>query len=56
MHLKEKILIIGDLMLDRYYFGQSNRMSPEAPVPVVDVEEIRDNPGGHPMLRSTYHL
>ena len=42
----KKILIIGDLMLDRYYFGQSNRMSPEAPVPVVDVEEIRDNPGG----------
>jgi len=33
----KKILIIGDLILDRYIFGKVNRISPEAPVPVVDV-------------------
>ncbi len=34
---KKKILIIGDLILDRYIWGKVNRISPEAPVPVVDV-------------------
>lgn len=33
----KKILIIGDLVLDRYIFGKVNRISPEAPVPVVEV-------------------
>jgi D-beta-D-heptose 7-phosphate kinase/D-beta-D-heptose 1-phosphate adenosyltransferase len=33
----KKILIIGDLILDRYIYGRVNRISPEAPVPVVDV-------------------
>src|SRR5271157_5095775 len=33
----KKILIIGDLILDRYIFGKVSRISPEAPVPVVDV-------------------
>ena len=33
----KKILIIGDIILDRYIFGKVNRISPEAPVPVVDV-------------------
>ncbi len=33
----KKILIVGDLILDRYIFGKVNRISPEAPVPVVDV-------------------
>lgn len=33
----KKILIIGDLILDRYIFGKVNRISPEAPVPVVEV-------------------
>src|SRR5271157_5185959 len=33
----KKILIIGDLILDRYVFGKVSRISPEAPVPVVDV-------------------
>ncbi len=33
----KKILIIGDLILDRYIFGRVSRISPEAPVPVVDV-------------------
>ncbi len=34
---KKRILIIGDLILDRYIWGKVNRISPEAPVPVVDV-------------------
>ncbi|NLA89094.1 MAG: D-glycero-beta-D-manno-heptose-7-phosphate kinase, partial [Alcaligenaceae bacterium] len=33
----KKILVAGDLMLDRYWFGEVNRISPEAPVPVVRV-------------------
>ena len=38
---KRKILVIGDLILDRYIWGKVSRISPEAPVPVVDV--LRDN-------------
>jgi D-beta-D-heptose 7-phosphate kinase/D-beta-D-heptose 1-phosphate adenosyltransferase len=38
---KLRILVIGDLMLDRYIFGDAHRISPEAPVPVVDVERER---------------
>jgi rfaE bifunctional protein kinase chain/domain len=41
-----RIAIIGDLMLDRYLVGDSDRISPEAPVPVVAVRERRDAPGG----------
>ena len=33
-----RILIAGDIMLDRYWFGEVNRISPEAPVPIVRVE------------------
>jgi len=32
------ILVVGDLMLDKYYFGNVNRISPEAPVPIVKVD------------------
>jgi D-beta-D-heptose 7-phosphate kinase/D-beta-D-heptose 1-phosphate adenosyltransferase len=42
---KLKILVIGDLMLDRYIFGDASRISPEAPVPVVDVEEEKETLG-----------
>ena len=35
----KNILIVGDVMLDRYYFGNTERMSPEAPVPVVDIDK-----------------
>lgn len=40
------ILIIGDVMLDRYWTGPTARISPEAPVPVVRVDDIEDRPGG----------
>ena len=41
-----RVLILGDVMLDRYWRGGASRISPEAPVPVVRVEEITDRPGG----------
>ncbi|MGE5557149.1 MAG: D-glycero-beta-D-manno-heptose 1-phosphate adenylyltransferase [Bacillota bacterium] len=41
-----KILLLGDVMLDRYYFGDVNRISQEAPVPVNRVREQRDTLGG----------
>ena len=40
------VLVVGDVMLDRYYYGTTERMSPEAPVPVVDIDNIVDSPGG----------
>src|SRR5690625_5319442 len=43
---KVKVLIIGDVMLDRYWFGQVERISPEAPVPVVHVVRAEDRLGG----------
>jgi D-beta-D-heptose 7-phosphate kinase / D-beta-D-heptose 1-phosphate adenosyltransferase len=41
-----KVLVVGDVMLDRYWHGISNRISPEAPVPVVKVTQKDDRPGG----------
>jgi rfaE bifunctional protein kinase chain/domain len=43
---KTRILIVGDVMLDRYWFGDVARISPEAPVPVVKVERVEERPGG----------
>lgn len=43
---KKKILVVGDLMLDRYWFGEVDRVSPEAPVPVVRVVRREDRLGG----------
>lgn len=40
------ILVIGDVMLDRYWHGGTTRISPEAPVPVVKVGQVEDRPGG----------
>lgn len=40
------VLVIGDVMLDRYWHGAANRISPEAPVPVVKVGNREDRPGG----------
>lgn len=40
------ILVIGDVMLDRYWHGGTSRISPEAPVPVVKVNQVEDRPGG----------
>ena len=43
---KANILIIGDVMLDRYWTGPTARISPEAPVPIVRVDDVEDRPGG----------
>lgn len=43
---KASILVVGDVMLDRYWFGDATRISPEAPVPVVKVKQIDERPGG----------
>lgn len=40
-----RLLIVGDVMLDRYWFGDVSRISPEAPVPVVKVERSEERPG-----------
>ncbi|MDX9993706.1 MAG: D-glycero-beta-D-manno-heptose-7-phosphate kinase [Rhodocyclaceae bacterium] len=40
------VLVVGDVMLDRYWFGEVSRISPEAPVPVVKVEKSEERPGG----------
>jgi len=43
-----RVLVVGDVMLDRYWFGDVERISPEAPVPVLKVKagDIEDRPGG----------
>ncbi|MBR4153620.1 MAG: D-glycero-beta-D-manno-heptose-7-phosphate kinase [Selenomonadaceae bacterium] len=41
-----KILVIGDVMLDKYYFGEVSRISPEAPVPIAHVLEVKETLGG----------
>uniref|UniRef100_A0A832GN78 D-glycero-beta-D-manno-heptose-7-phosphate kinase n=1 Tax=Caldimicrobium thiodismutans TaxID=1653476 RepID=A0A832GN78_9BACT len=41
-----KILVVGDLILDRYFWGKVERISPEAPVPVFDLKEITYSLGG----------
>ena len=41
-----RILVIGDMMLDQYVIGRVSRISPEAPVPVVDVQSEKFFPGG----------
>src|SRR5664279_3947287 len=43
-----RLLVVGDVMLDRYWFGEVSRISPEAPVPVVKVERSEERPGGAP--------
>ncbi len=41
-----KVLVVGDIILDQYIYGETNRISPEAPVPVVRVKETEERPGG----------
>jgi len=41
-----KVLVVGDVMLDRYWYGDTGRISPEAPVPVVKVNKLEDKAGG----------
>lgn len=41
-----RVLVVGDVMLDRYWFGDTHRISPEAPVPVAKIERIEQRAGG----------
>src|SRR6187399_2060452 len=41
-----RVAVLGDLMLDRYLWGRVDRISPEAPVPVVEIERESDSLGG----------
>ncbi len=41
-----RILVAGDAMLDRYWFGDVERISPEAPVPIVRIARTEERPGG----------
>jgi rfaE bifunctional protein kinase chain/domain len=41
-----RVLVVGDVMLDRYWFGEVSRISPEAPVPVVKIARMEERPGG----------
>src|SRR5271170_6290502 len=43
---RSKILVIGDLMLDEFLWGKVTRISPEAPVPVLDIQRRAAYPGG----------
>ncbi len=43
---RTRLLIVGDVMLDRYWFGEVERISPEAPVPVVKIARNEERPGG----------
>lgn len=42
----KRLLVVGDSMLDRYWFGDTNRISPEAPVPVVRIVKEENRLGG----------
>ena len=41
-----RVLVVGDVMLDRYWFGDVTRISPEAPVPIVHIQRSEERPGG----------
>lgn len=43
---RARVLVVGDVMLDRYWQGETARISPEAPVPVVNITDTVDRPGG----------
>ncbi len=43
---QKNVLVVGDSMLDKYWFGDTNRISPEAPVPVVRIVRSEERPGG----------
>lgn len=44
--VQKRILVVGDVMLDRYWFGDVNRISPEAPVPIVLIQKSEERLGG----------
>ena len=51
-----RVLVVGDVMLDRYWFGEVNRISPEAPVPVAKISRIEERAGGAANVHRAQHL
>lgn len=52
-----RVLVVGDVMLDRYFVGDTQRISPEAPVPVVKISKVEDKAGGAAnVARNIAHL
>lgn len=49
-----RILVVGDMMLDRYWFGDVERISPEAPVPVVQIKRSDERLAAPPTWRATW--
>ena len=57
-----RVLLLGDFMIDRYVYGNTDRISPEAPVLVMNVTDRQERPGGagsvavsaRPILPSTW--
>ena len=43
---QKSILVIGDVMLDKFMWGKADRISPEAPVPIITIDQISHSPGG----------
>ena len=43
---KIKVLVVGDIMLDQYWFGEAQRISPEAPVPITKIKNTEIRAGG----------
>jgi len=41
-----KVVVVGDFMLDRYIYGNAQRLSPDAPVPILAIQRVEHNPGG----------
>ena len=57
MFKKKNILVVGDIMLDKYSHGNVTRISPEAPVPIVDIKKLSISQEAHRTLHKTYrHL
>ena len=55
MKQKPKICICGDSFVDRYCYGKINRLSPEAPIPILDVEKWEDRGGGAINVANNLH-
>jgi len=43
---RKRLLVVGDVILDRYQWGKVERVSPEAPIPVMKIEQVEEHPGG----------
>ena len=52
---QKHLLVVGDVMLDKYLWGTVNRISPEAPVPVVDITKTEYHAGGAANVAQNIH-